>query len=64
MLKNATAYRRRAARRWSVLAQKTPEETIAIGEALLTSEIMAVARFPRRRPKCLAVALGIRRRSR
>ena len=36
------------------------EESIAIGEALLTSELMTLAVFPEReRPSSLAIALGI-----
>jgi hypothetical protein len=38
------------------------EESIAIGEALLTSDLMNVAVFPDDdHPKSLAIALGIRR---
>jgi hypothetical protein len=38
----------------------TPEESIALGEALLTSEIMDVAEFPDDdHPLCLAISLGI-----
>jgi hypothetical protein len=36
------------------------EESIAVGEALLTSEIMRLAEFPDDdRPQSLAIALGI-----
>ena len=43
MIKNQEIYRRRAqARRWDALERMTPEESIAIGEALLTSEIEEV----------------------
>jgi len=64
MIKNPELYRpREAVRRWRTLRRMSAEESIAIGEALLTSEIMKLAwRGKRRRPKCLAVALGIRRR--
>jgi hypothetical protein len=38
----------------------TPEESIAVGEALLTSEIMSLAVFPDDdEPRSLAIALGI-----
>ncbi len=61
MIKNPERYRRRAeAMRWGALRRMSPEESIAIGEALLTSEILKHAWTKnRRRPKCLAVALGI-----
>lgn len=61
MIKNPEIYRRRAEDlRWGTLQRMSPEESIAIGEALLTSEIMKVASFARRRrPKCLAIALGL-----
>ena len=46
--------------RWEALERMTPEESIALGEALLTSEIMGVAEFPDDdRPLCLAISLGI-----
>lgn len=64
MIKNLEIYRRRAeAQRWGALRSMSAEESIAIGEALLTSEILKLAwTGNRRRPKCLAVALGIRQR--
>lgn len=47
--------------RWEALRRMTPEESIAVGEALLTSEIMEVASFPDDDQPCsLAIALGIR----
>ena len=50
--------------RWEALRRMTPEESIAIGEALLTSEIMGVASFPDDDQPCsLAIALGIRSES-
>lgn len=49
---------------WEALRQMTPEESIALGEALLTSEIMQVAVFPDDdQPRSLAIALGIRPRA-
>jgi hypothetical protein len=62
MIKNIDRYRRRSERqRWKALQEMSPEESIALGEALLTSEIMALADFRRRRrPKSLAASLGIR----
>ena len=61
VIKKIGAYRRRAERqRWQALRRLRPEDSIAIGEALLTSEIMAFAKsIKRARTKCLAVALGI-----
>ncbi len=42
------------------LARMSVEESIAIGEGLLTSELMGMAVFPaRERPRSLAIALGI-----
>jgi hypothetical protein len=50
------------AERWEVLRGMTPEESIAIGEALLTSEVMDLAEFPDDdHPLSLAIALGIRK---
>jgi hypothetical protein len=46
--------------RWEVLARMSVEESIALGEALLTSELMKIALFDRTsRPVCLAVSLGM-----
>jgi len=61
MIKNVGAYRKRAeGRRWQALRRMSPEDSIAIGEALLTSEIMTFVKSVRReRTRCLAVALGI-----
>ncbi len=64
MITNVDLHRRMdEEERWETLRRMTPEESISLGEALLTSEVMrdaAVARDDR--PVCLAVALGIRRR--
>ncbi len=62
MIKNRHQYRREAeSDRWEALRRMTPEESIALGEALLTSDIMRVAEFPDDdHPLSLAVALGIR----
>jgi hypothetical protein len=61
MIKDAEAYRRQSDRdRWEALARMTPAESIAVGEALLTSEIMSRAVFPDDdQPRSLAIALGI-----
>lgn len=61
MIKNPEAYRRRSeAERWDALRQLTVEESIAIGEALLTSDVMRLAEFPDDdHPQSLAIALGI-----
>ena len=65
MIRNVNAYRRQAeydAR--ADLRGLTVEESIAIGEALLTSDVMRVAMFPDEdRPRSLAIALGIASRS-
>ncbi|MFM7185608.1 MAG: hypothetical protein ACKORK_04435 [Gemmatimonadota bacterium] len=62
MIKNEGQYRCDAEfDRWETLRRMTPEESIALGEALLTSEIMRVAEFPDDdRPQSLAIALGVR----
>lgn len=45
---------------WARLASMSPEETIAIGEALLTSELMAIAEFPDDdHPVSMARSLGL-----
>lgn len=62
MLRNADLYRHRArALRWKSIRALSPEESIEVGEALLTSEILRLARFPRRRHRCFADLLGVRR---
>ena len=63
MVTDQEAYERLCEReRWAALAAMTIEETIAIGEALLTSELMDLAEFPDDdQPMSLACALGIRR---
>lgn len=62
MIKHPDRYRRDAEfERWEALRRMTPQESIALGEALLTSEIMRVAEFPDDdHPRSLAIALGIR----
>lgn len=62
MIRNEEQYRREAERdRWEALRRMTPEDSIAVGEALLTSEIMGLAAFPDDDQPCsLAIALGIR----
>lgn len=61
MIRNPEHYRRQADQeRWEALRRMTVEESIAIGEALLTSELMRFARPPADdHPRNLASALGI-----
>jgi hypothetical protein len=65
MITDLEAYRRESERdRWEALRRLTPEESIAVGEALLTSEIMRLAVFPDDdAPRSLAIALGIEPRT-
>jgi hypothetical protein len=62
VIRNEDQYRREAEfDRWETLRRMTPAESIALGEALLTSEIMRMAVFPDDdQPVSLAIALGIR----
>jgi hypothetical protein len=62
MIRNARAYDRESeAERWNALRGMTAEDSIAIGEALLTSDVMRLAEFPDDdHPVSLAVALGLR----
>lgn len=62
MIKSRKAYRKISEREdLKSLRSMTIEESIALGEALLTSEIMDLAVFPDDdRPKCLAISLGIK----
>ena len=61
MIRNEAAYRRQTEQGAQAdLRSMTAEESIAIGEALLTSDLMRVAVFPDDdRPRSLAIALGI-----
>ena len=61
MIRNVDTYRRESERdRWESLRRMTPEESIAVGEELLTSEIMSLAVFPDDdEPRSLAISLGI-----
>jgi hypothetical protein len=61
MITNAEKYERLCEReRWETLRAMSVRETIAIGEALLTSELMDLAVFPDDdAPKSLAIALGL-----
>jgi hypothetical protein len=65
VITNAAAYRRQSeAEDREVLARLSAEESIAIGEALLTSDLMRLAEFPDDdQPRSLAIALGIERRA-
>jgi len=66
MIRNPEEYEREAEQeRWQALRRMTIEESIAIGEALLTSEVMQLAEFPADdHPRSLAIALGIAPRTR
>jgi hypothetical protein len=61
MIRNAGLFAEQAERdRWDRLRQMTASESIAIGEALLTSELMLLAEFADDdRPLSLARSLGI-----
>ena len=62
MIRNFDEYAREAEReRWQALRRMTAAESIAVGEALLTSELMQFATFPDdNQPRSLAIALGIK----
>ena len=61
MIKNPQAYTRQTEQeRWDALRGMSVEESIAIGEALLTSAVMQLAEFPNDdSPSSLAIALGL-----
>ena len=61
MIRNEAAYRRQAEQdAQAELRGMSVEASIAIGEALLTSDLMRVAVFPDDdQPRSLAIALGI-----
>jgi len=61
MIRDASAYERLCEdEHWAALRAMSPEESIAVGEALLTSELMAIAEFPDDDfPMSLARSLGI-----
>lgn len=61
MIRNPSDYRRDDDQeRWQKLRQMSIDDSIVIGEALLTSEIMRLAQFPDDdHPRSLAIALGI-----
>jgi hypothetical protein len=63
VIKDLVAYRRLCEDEQSeALARMTVEESIAVGEALLRSDLMRLAMFPEEeRPLSLARALGIRK---
>jgi hypothetical protein len=65
MIKDARSYARLCeSERWQALRDMSVEESIAVGEALLTSEIMDLAAFDdKARPISLALSLGIPRPS-
>jgi len=61
VIKNPTAYARQSQEeRWETLRRMSVEESIEIGEALLTSDVMRLARFSDDdQPLSLAIALRI-----
>lgn len=61
MIRNPQAYRERDdEERREALRGLSVEESIAIGEALLTSDLMRLAEFPDDdHPRSLAIALGL-----
>lgn len=61
MIRNPDAYRRQAeTERFEALRAMSAAESIALGEAILTSELMRVAQFADDdHPRSLAIALGI-----
>lgn len=61
MIKNPDEYHRQSERdRWEALQRMSAEESIAVGEALLTSDLMRLAVHPDDdRPLSLAISLGI-----
>jgi len=63
MIRDPETYRKLSEKeRSEALRAMTVEESIALGEALLTSELMDLAEFPDDdHPMSLAIALGIRR---
>ena len=66
MIINPDAHRRMESREADeALRHMTAEDSIAIGEAILTSELMQLADFPDDdHPRSLAIALGIQVRDR
>ena len=61
MIHNRRSYARQSEEEdRAALRAMTTEESIAIGEALLTSDLMRLARFPGDdHPRILAIALGL-----
>ena len=62
VIKNPRAYAQQSEQeRWESLRCMSVQDSIAIGEALLTSELMRLAEFPDDdRPRSLAIVLGLR----
>lgn len=62
MIKSPQAYARQSEKeRWDALRGMSVAESITIGEALLTSDVMRLAEFPDDdHPLSLAIALGLR----
>ena len=61
VIKNPSAYARQSEQeRWEALRRMSVQDSIAIGEALLTSELMRLAEFPDDdQPLSLAIALRL-----
>ena len=60
MITNRVAYERWCeAERWERLQRMSIDESIALGEALLTSELMDHVRATDDEPRSLTIALGI-----
>jgi hypothetical protein len=66
VIKDPAAYARLCeSEKWEALRKMSIEDAIAVGEALLTSEVMDLANFERdSAPVSLAIALGIEPRER
>jgi hypothetical protein len=62
MIRNPESYARQSEKeRWDALRGMSVAESIAIGESLLTSDVMRLAEFPDDdHPLSLAIALGLR----
>ncbi len=60
MITDSEAYERLCEdERWEALRALTVDQSIALGEALLTSELMDMGSFAADTPKSLAISLGI-----
>ncbi len=63
MIKNLPKYKKAREREyWNVLRRLNDKESIALAEALMTSELMKIAYFPDDdHPMSLAISLGIKK---